>query len=236
MGLMENFCVHMQCHKNEKATEFCVYKFREIYPNIPFRLVSDNGSDYSNLSEKYNLNYEFDPKSSFNKSGHFNEFEGMSLYLKRIKDTCLKFSDKEWVIIFEEDVLTKRKINKFPDTAAAGLCVNKLRDPLENYIKKINKKTKTIGYGMCGGSIFKRKEFLNCMDKAESFFDPDSGWSGPALLFLETLDKRIVHWGDIALTTFFLINGYDYSVWEELEQSNSRNGNAAFEHNFKKYY
>lgn len=231
--MSEEICVHMQCHKNFKATEFCISEFRNFYPNVPFKLVSDNGCDYSSFVNKYNISYKFDENSSF-KNGYFNEFYGMSLYLNRIKETCLEF-DKEWVIIFEDDVLTKRKINKFPETVAAGLCAHKLRDPLENYIKKINPKSSLIGYGMCGGSIFKRKEFLDCMDKIEQWYDASSGWTGNAILFLETLDKRIVHWGDITLTTIFLINGYDYSIWEELEQSNSRNGNAAFEHNHKTY-
>lgn len=232
--MSDTFGVHLQCHKNERATEFCVSEFRKFYPDIPFRVVSDNGADYSKLINKYNIDYSFDQRNSM-ENGHFNEFYGMSIYLERIKDTCLKFNT-EWIIIFEDDVLTKKRIASFPSTPAAGLCANKFREPLVRYIQKINPTAPIIGYGMCGGSIFRRKDFLICLEKIKNWYDKESGWIGHGLLFLETMDKRIVHYGDIALTCLFLINGYEYSLWTDLEQNGSRGQTAAFEHNFKKYY
>lgn len=232
--MSDTFCVHMQCHKKEKATEFCLSEFRKFYQDVPFRIVSDNGSDYSRLAEKYKANYSFDVRSSI-KNGHFDEFDGISLYLDRIKDTCMQF-DTDWVLIFEDDVLTKKQISNFPKTPVAGLCANRFRQPLENYIRNVNPAAPVVGYGMCGGSIFKRKDFLLSLEKIKNWYDQPSGWTGNGLLFLETMDKRIVHYGDIALSALFLVNGYEYSLWEELEQGGSRGGNAAFEHNYKKYY
>jgi len=232
--MSETFSVHLQCHKNNRATEFCISTFREFYPDIPFRVVSDNGSDYSNLINKYNISYKFESESSM-ANGRFNDFSGIYMYLQRLKETCLEF-DTDWVLLFEDDVLTKKKITKFPNTSLGGLCANKFREPLERYIKNINNNATIVGYGMCGGSIFKRKDFLICLDKIESWFDEPSGWTGNGFLFLETMDKRIVQYSDIAVTALFLVNGYSYSLWDELEQGGSRGGKAAFEHNFKKYY
>ena len=55
-----------------------------------------------------------------------------------------------------------------------------------------------LGYGMCGGSIFKRQTFLDCYQHIDSF----------NLLDLEKMDPRITGWSDIPLTVFFIINGY----------------------------
>jgi hypothetical protein len=232
--MKETFGVHLQCHKNKKATEFCVAEFRKFNKENLFRVVSDNGDDYSYMIEKYGISYKFEPKSSMSK-GCFNEFDGMSMYLNRIKETCIEF-DTDWIMIFEDDVLTKREIKNFPESPAAGLCAHKLRNPMENKIRKLNPNAPIIGYGMCGGSIFRRIEFLECMKNMDNWYDVESGWIGNGLLFFETLDKRIVHYGDIALSVLFLANGYEYSLWSELEQGGSRGGEAAFEHNFKKHY
>jgi hypothetical protein len=232
--MSDTFGVHLQCHKNKAATEFCVGEFRKFYKDAPFRIVSDNGSDYTVLKEKYGVHYDFESEGSM-KNGHFNDFEGISLFLERLKDTCVKF-DTDWIIVFEDDVLTKKRISQFPETSAAGLCAHKFRDPLDRYIRDVNPTATTVGYGMCGGSIFRRKDFLLCFEKIKSWYDRPSGWTGNGLLFLETMDKRIVHYSDIVLTALFMVNGYDYSLWSELEQGGSRGGNAALEHNFKKYY
>lgn len=73
--MIDNFAVHYQTWKNEKATEFAIEKFREFFPNNKMRVVSDNGSDYSRFIEKYGIDFIF---SNINvlPHGRFDKIEG----------------------------------------------------------------------------------------------------------------------------------------------------------------
>lgn len=222
---MLNFGVHIQCYKNNKAVDYCLEQFRNYYPENPIRLLSDNGDDFDNLVEKYNIFYKKESKNILPK-GKINGIDGTYEYLSRINDTCLLF-DTEWILLMEEDVLTKGIIKSFPNTEAAGICSHPFHPELENHLKLKNNNT-ILGYGMCGGSIFKRQTFLDCYQHIDSF----------NLLELEKMDPRITGWSDIPLTVFFIINGYSYSIWDETEQpsANIYYNNSSFEHDFKKYY
>jgi hypothetical protein len=52
--------------------------------------------------------------------------------------------------------LTKGVIKEFPITDAAGISMHPFSYALDNYLHSILYTNAPFGYGMCGGSIFKR--------------------------------------------------------------------------------
>jgi hypothetical protein len=221
---MKEFAVHMQCYKNEYAVEKCIEAFRNWYPENKFRLVSDNGSDFTDLATKHNLVFE-KKAENITPGGKFGSSSSIMKYLERIYETC-KLFDSEWIILFEDDVLTKGRIISFPSTDAAGVSSHPYKPELSALLN--NSPSPFKGYGMAGGSIFRREIFIKCYENIDSFHLDDYA----------KLDPRIIGWGDLPLTFIFQINGYTYSEWSGVDEHASgiyRIG-AAFEHNFKTYY
>jgi len=219
---------YIQCHSNKRALYQTLVSFRNVYPAEPITLVSDCGDDFSQFADHFDLYYyrsekNCDPRGNLGK-------DGASEYLKRIYEHCLK-ATSDYVVILEEDVITHRKIKRFPLTDCAGPRFNHLADPLNRYLQQINNTTNNYGYAMCGGSIFDRKVYIKCYEKENLDLD-----------FLESLDKRIVQYSDVVLTVIFLINGYSYGIWEEVSESNHPIErlrifrDAAFDHNDKRWY
>ena len=217
---MSNFSVHMQCYKNELAVEKCIESFRKWYPNEQFRLVSDNGSDFSELAKRYNLVFDYKSHNILPK-GKFANKEDVYIYLERIYETCLLF-DSEWIILFEDDVLTKGHIIEYPSTSVAGISNHSYSYPLLQHLNDNN-----AGYGMCGGSIFKRKVFIECYERKN--FD---------IKLLSKLDERVAIWTDLPLTLLFQINEYEYSIWRGVDEPTSGiyKIGSAFQHNYKEFY
>ena len=210
----------MQCYKNDFAVEKCIESFRRWYPLEDFRLVSDNGSDFSELAKKYNLVFDFKTDNILPK-GKFADKNSVLIYLERIYETCVLF-DSEWIVLFEDDVLTKGTIIEFPITHAAGISCHSYQIELLRYFNDYH-----AGYGMCGGSIFKRETFIKCYKSGKFNIDE-----------LSVLDNRVIGWTDLPLTLLFQVNGYKYSTWKGVEQpsANIYNIGSAFEHDYKKFY
>ncbi len=219
---------YIQCHANQTALYQTLASFRKFYPTEPITLVSDCGDDFSQFAERFALNYyrsekNCDPRGNLGKYGALE-------YLKRIYEHCLT-TTSNYVVILEEDVITHRKIKRFPLTDCGGPRFNNLADPLNRYLQQTNNTTNDYGYAMCGGSIFDREVYIKCYEKQNLDLD-----------FLASLDTRIVQYSDVVLTVIFLINGYSYGIWEEVSESNHPiEGlrifrDAAFDHNDKRWY
>jgi len=106
-------------------------------------------------------------------------------WVERIKMAC-EMSDAEWVMLLEDDVVIKRKIEKWP-TADCG------------------KNLDQIGF-VGGGGIFRRKKFLESLEKIDIFAimkkDHTASWAG-----------------DHMLSYIFRENGSTEEKWVELLES-----------------
>jgi hypothetical protein len=218
---------YIQCYSNKAALYQTLASFRNVYSNEPITLVSDCGDDFSKFAERFDLYYyRSEKKAAPGKAGK----DGTREFLKRIYEHCLKVTS-DYVVRLEEDVITHRRINRFPSTDCGGPRFNPLADPLNRYLQEINHTTRDYGYAMCGGSIFDRGVYIKCYEKKNLDLD-----------FLETLDKRIVLNLDVALTVIFLVNGYSYGVWDEVSEIHHPLENmrivrdSAFDHANKKWY
>jgi hypothetical protein len=218
---------YIQCYSNKRALYETLLSFRNVYPNEPITLVSDCGDDFSKFAEHFDLYYYHSEKKG--DPGNLGK-DGALEYLKRIYEHCLRVTS-DYVVILEEDVITHRRIKRFPLTDCGGPRFLSYPDPLNRYLQEINKTTHHYGYGVCGGSIFDRQVYIKCHEKQNLDLD-----------FLESLDERIVKAGDRVLTVNFLINGYSYGVWDEVSETNHRLEqwrifrDSAFDHANKKWY
>jgi hypothetical protein len=226
---MDNkFAVHFQVWKNDEATEFAIKTFREHFPKEPIRLISDNGNDYTNFIKKYNLDFDFSDKNIFPK-GRFESIEGCYEWLRRVNDTCLKYNT-EWILLFEDDVLAKNSNITFPEEDSAGLICWSWYNGLHNLLSSRNNRNKNVGYGMCGGAIFKRQVFIDAYNKINEF----------DLEYLSQLDNRIILASDCLINCFLQYFGATYGLWDKLEDMTYpgwvENNNTCFIHGYKNLY
>ena len=224
---MENkFAVHYQTWKHEKAAEFAITKFREYFPNEQLRLISDNGLDYSHFIPKYNIDFEF---SNIGTGSRLKTIDACYVWLERVFNTCILY-DTEWIVIFEDDVLTQNSNITFPTEDSGGMICWPWKNELTQLLKSRNNKNQMFGYGMCGGSIFKRESFINAYSRIHEF----------DLKYIGGLDNRVIGYCDTLIGCFLQYFGYSYQIWESTDDMTYPNRipseTACFIHGYKELY
>jgi len=228
MDIDNQFSVHYQTWKNKKAVHKVLTEFRKYFPNNPIKLVSDNGETYDDYIDEFKLVYEFKNSNVF-PGGRFGKIEDCYEWLSRVNDTCQMF-ETEWVVIFEDDVLTKSDKIEFPYSDSGGFIVNPWSIELTRVLKQKNNINLNFGYGMCGGSIFRRTTFIDCYKKLNEF----------PLEELSKLDNRIIGWSDTLINCLLQYFGYTYQVWDGMDDMSYPNytpkEGAVFVHGYKELY
>jgi hypothetical protein len=174
--------------------ENCIFNVRKFYPNELIDFYIDSNSN--KLEEYKNICYKFNVKINIrtNHQGYINRKDPIEINLPkileshyRIYNTC-KTSTPEWIMLLEDDVLIKRKINHFPKSDCG-----------------INRDN--VGF-LGGGSVFRRNVFLKIYedlgeDKLKNIIKHNHlySWAGDAL------KKKI-----------FIDAGASYEKWIELAE------------------
>lgn len=226
--MKNNFSVHYQTWKNKDAVNHVLTEFRKFFKDNPIRLVSDNGADYSDFVDTFNLNYEF-KKSNVFPGGKFGDISHCYEWLDRVNDTCQLF-DTDWIVIFEDDVLTKSDKIEYPFSDSGGVTLWPWKPELTDLLQKRNNFNLSWGYGMCGGSIFKRDVFLESYKKINEF----------PLEELSKLDDRIIGWSDTLINCFLQYFGYTYQIWDGMDDMSypdyTPKEGVTFVHGYKEFY
>lgn len=215
------------CYKDKRATYESLRAFRQHYPDALVHLVSDGGDDFTEIAQYFKCEYFHETLRSGNgKSTLLETNEQVMLWLNRLKRLCMS-TDADWIVILEDDVLTRGKIKYEPPAPLSGPCTMEFTHKAKAVIRKMHKKKIEInGYSGCGGSILHRETFLKCM---ENMFD---------IAEMAKKDHRLAHHSDAILTFLFLYNGYENKLW--LDQSETSQGrgrpDAAFDHQYKVHY
>lgn len=157
---------YFESYKNVLHKVRCYYKKSDI-----FIYMDKNRNDlqkYNTISFDYNCNLVVRESEVFyidRKDTTNNNIPKMVELLNRIKNTCENTSSK-WVLILEDDVLIKRKINYFPNSDCG-----------------INRDD--AGF-LGGGSIFKREKFLDSLKNTDIVDvmnnDHTASWAGDVML------------------------------------------------------
>lgn len=222
---MNSFSVYHQCYKNKRATEFAIKKFREYNPEVPYYLISDNGDNFLDLAIKYKCYYYQD---KVNTGMNYCSKEQAKRIYERLQE-CFAITKTDYIILMEDDVLCKGKveINEDYNLAMSYVPGNKLW--LNDAIKqKYNPSPNVDWYGATGGSILNKNIFTESknIEIVNKFLDEDFN---PVM---GSMDQFI--------TTLYLICGYDCSVNPFLGEThrtpNWQTSHHTLIHCFKEYY
>jgi hypothetical protein len=225
----ETISAYMQCYNHPRAVYETLKAFRGHYPEVGVSLVSDAGYDFKPFAKCFDLRYTH-ANEQVQPKGYFSGRESAETYLKRVYDHCIS-ETSDWVVLLEEDVITKRRALHFPESACAGARSNPFSEKLTAYFNILRRsENRQFYYGLCGGSCFSRAIFLECYSRNRD------------LRLLHLLDDKIYYAPDATLTSLFTLNGYNYSEWAEVSELSwarpewcvMRDG--AFDHANKQYY
>jgi hypothetical protein len=229
-------CAIYQVYNEPRATFETLRFFRRHFPDTPIRLISDNGQNFSKIAEHFNCDYVHEAEDAVLHVSpcEFKSLRHAVLQIHRGLDAARSFvPPAEWMLILEDDVLTRGPIKHPPPAPISGPCTCEFSAPLVEYIRAKHPHLPWIfGYSGCGGTVLHIPSFLDAVDK------PDT----ELLATIEKgnqLDGRVAKYGDALLTYLMLDAGYSNGpAW--LDQSETSQGrglpDAAFDHQFKVFY
>ena len=218
---------HYCCYKDKRATYEALYSFRQFYPDAPIHLISDGGDNFQDMAEHFGCDYTHgQQRSGDGRTTKFNDVDGAMLWLNRLKHTCQRYVNVDWIVILEDDVKTCSRIKWEPPSPMSGICTMEFSPRFRAYIHRKYPKLNIHKYSGSGGTIIHRETFLKCMENVFDFKE------------MEDLDNRIVYHSDALLTALFLYNGYENGPWLDVSELAYGRGvpGAAFDHQFKKHY
>jgi hypothetical protein len=164
-------CFHT-VYENKRATEFVLQEFRKYHPDAPYTICCDGGVDYSDLCEKYNVNYvhsymRIGRRNSGHPSGVYGFTKDESLHwihMFREAARHVKENGGTHMIMMEDDVLTQGEVKVNPIWECAGFEVpgNTIAPALLDFIRdKYGANPNVDWYGAGGGSIYNIETFLD---------------------------------------------------------------------------
>jgi len=206
-----------------------IESFRKYYPTEKIDLIEDGSKDYEVIRETFNVNLTQIDQSgqNFKTSGRpIYDLQTNLMWLKRIYNSATGYlSDVDYIILFEDDVWCKRKIEIFPTKDLEGangpLYTPELFQYLKTYLQIPEAENRghwsNLGslesYGACGGTIFNRKSFLIAYDNIKNI-----DWET-----VYKLDSRPVEWSDASLSFIFQHAGLKTSMWNDWAQYDTKN-------------
>jgi hypothetical protein len=169
---MNNLGVFFTCYTELEAVEYSIDLLETVYPDIPVYIVSDGGSDYSFISEKYKnirTSIESDSRGILtNLTGKKEDLEkvidSIFIFMRRIKES-IDFCGTEYLLIMEPDILVRGELNIPEGSVLLGSKINPYLYK-ENEINTILKKyggDDVSGYG-CTPVILRCDSFLEIYD------------------------------------------------------------------------
>lgn len=220
-------------YQRPRATYECLKRFRKYFPCAPVRLISNNGMDFSKIAQYFYCDYVYEKEQTLTKRDpHTSSYKFISEelaieHMSRIKRTCERFSDVDWILILEDDTFVRGPIKHMPPAPLAGPCIVEFTPELKQFIYSKYPWLRIYGYSGCGGTIIHKEIFLRCMN---NFPNIEEG---------RRLDDRIRWYGDALLTYLFLYNGYETGpAWFDHSEVvyNLGSPDAAFDHPYKFFY
>lgn len=218
---------HYQCYKRREAVAATLKAFRTHYPEAPVCLVSDNGEDFTDLSQTFHCHY--DHRTTQTGNGHstaFNDLFHAKVWLHRLAKTCEQLTEVDWIVLLEDDVLTQDRISRLPQTSIAGPCTMPYAPALVERLKTKHPHLTIRGYSGCGGTILNRQDFLTAFRRM------------PSIQEGANLDPRIGQHSDALLTWVMLEACFENSLWGDHSERSRGVGllDAAFDHQNKSHY
>ena len=232
--MLNNISVFIPAYSQIKSLEFSIPLLKEVYPECDIHLCSDNGYDFTEFCQKYDIDYKYYDNRLGYPAGvdRYGWTKEKSLqFLQRIKLAC-EYLKNDFVILFEEDVLVTKKINLDTNFDISGYIIgNNIPHSILDYISYHGGNTSVGEYGAGGGCVFNRKKYIESFDKSYSLLESDFD-----RLFEQSF---LLGWPDFLICFVFMIGGYNLSENRELmEIYDDEFSNLPYSiiHKYKKFY
>lgn len=244
--------VFYTCFTEKKSVEYSLEELYKHYPDIPVYLVSDGGSNFNFLKEKFpNKKLEtkveedtrgiigvIDRNISMNGEERYSTknitpmLHSINVFLKRIKD-AIDYCNTDYLLIMEPDVLVRGKLNINQNDKLLGSKINPIKSyapKICEYMKNYEGAIEVTNYG-CTPVIFKTSEF----NKILELLKKDTG-------LIERTYRMFCNFPyyDALLAILFGYIGveerFNPDITECFRNSNWKNSKHPLLHQFRKYY
>lgn len=226
---------------NILSTYMALKQLRKIYPENSVAFYEDESNNLKKIAIEFNCDYKKIPESEnlFAKRMPVVNLDTGLKWLNRVYEACnTTLKNAEWIMHFEDDVWIQKEIENFPKLDFAGSSGHGWSEELYGFLKnRFNIKDESrghnsplgqlSGYGMCGGSIFKKECFIQAYEKLNEI-----DWN-----YLEKLDFRVCKYTDAILGFLLAYHGFRYEIWPEWTQYNpGAESRCSVLHNVKHFY
>lgn len=226
----DSISAYVQVYKQQRAVFEALKSFRTHYRDEPITILSDNGDDFSRMSTAFDAKYIHSRERVVTgpelRTTNLWPLEGTYRWFDRLYDHCRTF-ETDWVVFLTSGTRTIRRIRFFPNTPIAGARMNPFSPDLTNHlISRFGHRT--YAYGCSGGGMFRRDAFMTAYETNRNLDE------------YVQYDQGVDLYSDLAFGLFFFINGFDYSVWDEVSEIFHEGApivrDSAFDHGYKYWY
>lgn len=231
---------YLWAHSNVDSVDYILGKMRNAYPDSDLVISSDNGSDFTDIANKYNaINYihgniSHGPCNTLNKGGRYGwTAEQANLWLTRVYEACTNITN-DYVMLMEEDVLVKERF-RFPvkDLIMIPNIKNGISPLGMNWVNSRGGRIDYPYYSAGGGTIINRIAFINAYhNHIDSFIE------NYETIYDDAMKTGYIGWGwnDSIIAVLMYANKCSISTELPIIESGNENDPAPIIHNFKKFY
>ena len=218
-----------RCFKKRDCVEAVLSNFFESGGTSVF-LSSDCGDDFSNLTSKFPIIYEYDTEKVHSGRGGWGSVKGKHTGLKWLEffKRGLDAATSDYVILLEDDVKFRGPLSSIPIdyeiTGPEKYAWNTYSPDERKFINKYAKVPNNYVYfGGIGGTIFNRKIFLDNYTFIYEFLDDHYKESLQYLSSPENWPSNIPHsrfqFSDVFISTAYNILGFEYGANREFTEA-----------------
>jgi len=212
---MKTLGAFFQVYKNKKATEAAMKSFRACYPDSPVLLISDGGSDFTDIAEVYDAKFIMRHNILGVDRGFYNSERTIEAWNRH--KMAVEHAQTDYIIILEDDVLVQKRVD-FDGFDIKGPTANQM--PPKG-ISEILRNRGCVGsgrFGACGGSVYKSSSFMQVYESAVNYSleEHDTTFYNPPISS-EISDRSICAF-DCNMTFHFSRCGFEYEAAEWLAE------------------
>lgn len=231
---------YLWAYSNTESVDYILGKLRNVYPDSDLILSSDNGSDMSQIAEKYSATKYIHGEKSHGPSHKSLEtgrygwtVTEARIWIDRLYEACNSITNN-WVMLMEEDVLVKERF-RFPATDIVMIpnIKNAICTSGMDWVKSRNGKTSYPWYSAGGGSIINRQKFIDAYEK-----HIDSFTENYERIYIDSMNQGIGGWGwnDSIICVLMYAENPTISTELPILETGNEDDPAPIIHAFKKYY
>lgn len=228
---------YMWAYSNTENVGYVLSVMRNHYPDSDLVISSDNGSDFTDISNKYNAVHYIHGNVSHGYPQSPNRYgwtaEQAAIWMTRLYEAC-KHITTDYVMLMEEDILVKERF-RFP--AVDILMIPNIKNHISqcgmDWIKRRGGNITYPYYSAGGGTIINRLKYVQAYEN-----HIDSLMAEYETLYANSMKEGAIGWGwnDSLIAVLMYAANATISTELPISESGNENDPAPIIHKFKKYY